>query len=325
MTPVLVLFGYAAAVGWLAPAPLARLTASGGAPRMAIAAWLAAIASVLLTALAAISVLIRDTVTGWPVFARNFCQTVSDSNCPPQVYRSALFELSLAAATVLVLSAAVIVTWRFARRFRGVRQRTQAHGEAARITGQPFTGQPIPSSATAVVLMASKPAVYCVPGRPATIVLTTGALSVLRTEELAAVLAHERAHLAGRHHLLTGLMAGLLPIVPLFRAGAAEVARLAELRADDVAARLRGATPLVRALLAMATGSPFEMPARALAAVGAVPTGDTARVVGGGAVTARVNRLLEPVSRARRLRQVAALGVVIMTLAAISAALPAIA
>jgi Zn-dependent protease with chaperone function len=314
MTPALILFGYAATAGWLVPAPLARLTASGTAPRLAIAAWLAAIASVLLTALAAISVLIRDTVTGWPGFARNFCQTVSDSNCPPQVYRSALFELSLAAATVLVVLAAAVAAWRFTRRFRGVRRRTQAHGEAARITGQPFTGQPLPSSATAVVLPADRPAVYCVPGRPATIVLTTGAVSVLRTDELAAVLAHERAHLAGRHHLLTGLMAGLLPVVPLFRTGAAEVARLAELRADDVAARLRGSTPLVRALLSMATGVPFEMPARALAATGIAAT---------GTVTARVNRLLAPVPRSRRRWQATALTAVIVTLAAIPAVLPA--
>jgi Zn-dependent protease with chaperone function len=195
-----------------------------------------------------------------------------------------------------------------------VRRRTQAHGEAARITGQPFTGQPLPSSATAVVLPADRPAVYCVPGRPATIVLTTGAVSVLRTDELAAVLAHERAHLAGRHHLLTGLMAGLLPVVPLFRTGAAEVARLAELRADDVAARLRGSTPLVRALLSMATGVPFEMPARALAATGIAAT---------GTVTARVNRLLAPVPRSRRRWQATALTAVIVTLAAIPAVLPA--
>jgi Zn-dependent protease with chaperone function len=43
---------------------------------------------------------------------------------------------------------------------------------------------------------------YCVPGRLPTIVVTTGALAVLEPEQLAAVLAHERAHLAGRHHLL---------------------------------------------------------------------------------------------------------------------------
>jgi Zn-dependent protease with chaperone function len=323
MTPALILFGYAATAGWLVPAPLARLTASGTAPRLAIAAWLAAIASVLLTALVAISVLIRDTVTGWPGFARNFCQTVSDSNCPPQVYRSALFELSLAAATVLVVLAAAVAAWRFTRRFRGVRRRTQAHGEAARITGQPFTGQPLPSSATAVVLPADRPAVYCVPGRPATIVLTTGALSILGPAELGAVLAHERAHLAGRHHLLTGLSGCLLPVVPLFKRGAAEIARLVELRADDVAARHGDRTALARALVTMATGAAFPVPSRALAATGHAAAGHTD--VGTGAVTARLHRLLTSVPRARRLWQATALAGVIVILTALPTLLTAVA
>ena len=323
MTAAVVLFCYPAAVGWLAPAPLARLTASGAAPRLAIAAWLAAIGSVLLTALAAISVLIRDTVTGWPGFARNFCQTVSDSNCPPQVYRSALFELSLAAATVLVLSVAVFVTWRFARRFRRVRRRTQAHGEAARITGKRFTGQPIPAYATAVVLSADRPAVYCVPGRPATIVLTTGALSILGPAELRAVLAHERAHLTGRHHLLTGLSGCLLPIVPVFKRGAAEIARLVELRADDVAARHGDRTTLARALVTMATGAAFPVPSRALAATGHAPVGHAD--VSTGAVTARLHRLLSSVPRAHRLWQATALTGVIVILTALPALLTAVA
>jgi Zn-dependent protease with chaperone function len=315
MTAALVLVGYAAAAGWLAPAPLARLTVSGAAPRLAITAWVVAIVSLLLAALAAVSFLIRDTVTGWPAFARNFCQTMSGSNCSPRVYRSTLFELSLAAATVVAAIAAALVTWRYARRVRGARRRTRAHGQAVRITGERFGGAGIPASATAVVLRASRPAVYCVPGRPATIVLTTGALSVLRPAELRVVLEHERAHLAGRHHLLTGLTGGLLPVVPLFRRGAAEIARLAELRADDVAARRGGRTALARALVAMATGTSFPLPSRALAAIPA----------SGGAVAMRVQRLLSPVPPARRLWHATALVAVIIALTALLSLLPTVA
>ncbi len=57
--------------------------------------------------------------------------------------------------------------------------------------------------------------------------------------QLAAVLAHERAHQAGRHHLLLSLAAvpaAAFPRVPAFRMARDEVARLSELAADDAAA-----------------------------------------------------------------------------------------
>ena len=122
-----------------------------------------------------------------------------------------------------------------------------------------------------MVLDTPQPAVYCVPGRPATIVLTTGALAVLDEPQLLAVLAHEHAHLAGRHHLLVTLgkaaRAGF-PGVPLFTRGADEVARLAEMRADDVAAGRSGRVTLLQALVAMGTGQPLAAPSAALAATG---------------------------------------------------------
>jgi beta-lactamase regulating signal transducer with metallopeptidase domain len=162
---------------------------------------------------------------------------------------------------------------------------TRVHGEAARVTGRGLAGAPArgPADApNAVVLDAPQPAAYCIPGRPATIVLTTGALAVLDPAQLTAVLAHERAHLSGRHHLLISLtraLAASLPRVPLFTQGARQVARLAEMCADDAAARRGGRLSLVAALLAMGTGA--AVPTAALAATG-------------GAVTARVQRLLEP-------------------------------
>jgi beta-lactamase regulating signal transducer with metallopeptidase domain len=111
---------------------------------------------------------------------------------------------------------------------------------------------------------------------------------VLDPEQLSAVLAHERAHLAGRHHVLTMLTRGLaitFPAVPLFTAGPREVARLAEMCADDSAARRVGRGPLVTALLAMGTGAP--VPLRALAATGQ-------------ATLARVERLIAPTGGTRQ-------------------------
>jgi Zn-dependent protease with chaperone function len=162
------------------------------------------------------------------------------------------------------------------------------------------------------VLEAPQPAVYCVPGRPATVVLTTGALAVLDPPQLLAVLAHERAHLAGRHHLLVTLgkatRAGF-PAVPLFTRGADEVARLAEMRADDVAARRSGRDTLLQALVAMGTGRPLPTPAPALAATG-------------GIVSARVGRLLDPPGWTSRACHGLALSGVLLALAAVPALLP---
>jgi Zn-dependent protease with chaperone function len=145
-------------------------------------------------------------------------------------------------------------------------------------------------------------------------VLTTGALAVLDEPQLLAVLAHEHAHLAGRHHLLVTLgkaaMAGF-PGVPLFARGAGEVARLAEMRADDVAARRSGRETLLQALVAMGTGRPLPAPSASLAATG-------------GAVTARVGRLLDPPSGTSRAWHGLALAGVLLALTAVSVFLPII-
>jgi hypothetical protein len=154
----------------------------------------------------------------------------------------------------------------------------------------------------AVVLDSPQRVAYCVPGRPAAIVLSTGALAVLDPSQLTAVLAHERAHLAGRHHLLIMAARGLaatFPAVPLFTRGPAEVARLAEMCADDVAVRGSGRYTLVAALLAMGTGT--AVPAAALAASTC-------------AVEARVERLLEPARRGRRASYSLALAAVTLLL-----------
>jgi Zn-dependent protease with chaperone function len=314
MIPALVMLGYAGALAWLGAAPLARLTATGINARLGLAAWFAAMSSALASALVAVSFLVRTAVNGWPRFAGTICQSVTGGPCPPQLYRSAIFEASVAAASALAVLALMALAWRYGRSVHGARRRASEHAQAARITGRRFPGTGIPPLSTAVVLETPQPAVYCVPGRPATIVLTTGALAVLDQPQLHAVLAHERAHLAGRHHLLVTLgkaaRAGF-PGVPLFSRGADEVARLAEMRADDVAARRSGRDTLLQALVAMGTGRPLAAPSASLAATG-------------GAVTVRVRRLLDPPSGTSRAWHGLALAGVLLALAAVSVLLPVI-
>ena len=312
MTPALIMLGYAGALAWLGPAPLARLTARGVNARLGLAVWLVAVVSALGSAVVAVSFLVRAAVAGWPTFAGTICRSVYGGACPPQVYRSALFELSLAVASGVAVLILVTLTWQYSRTVHRSRRRASEHAQAARITGRRFPAAGMPPLSTAVVLEAEQPAVYCVPGRPATIVLTTGALAVLGPAQLLAVLAHERAHLAGRHHLLITLgkaMRAGLPAVPLFTRGAEEVARLAEMRADDVAARRSGRDTLLQALVAMGTGQPLPTPTAALAATG-------------GVVSARVHRLLEPPGWTRRACYGLALSSVLLALAAVPVLLP---
>ena len=314
MIPALIMLGYAAALAWLGPAPLARLTAAGINARLGLAVWFVAMSSALASAVVAVSFLVRTAVDGWPRFAGTICKSVTGGPCPPQLYRSAIFEGSVAAASALAVLTVITLAWRYGRSVHKDRRRASEHAQAARITGRRFPVTGIAPLSTAVVLETPQPAVYCVPGRPATIVLTTGALAVLDEPQLLAVLAHERAHLAGRHHLLVTLgkaaRAGF-PGVPLFTRGADEVARLAEMRADDVAARRRGRDTLLQALVAMGTGRPLPAPSTSLAATG-------------GAVTVRVRRLLDPPSGTSRACHGLALAGVLLALAAVSVLLPVI-
>ncbi|HET9898490.1 MAG TPA: M56 family metallopeptidase [Streptosporangiaceae bacterium] len=131
-------------------------------------------------------------------------------------------------------------------------------------------------------------AAYCVPGLRSAIVISAGALNLLDTDELAAVLAHERAHLRARHDLV------LLPFTALLRAfrwsataraANDEVALLVEMLADDRARRRRPARELATALLRVGASGGGHAPVGALAAADAAVHGELA---------VRVTRLLRP-------------------------------
>ena len=310
MSAALLVFGYALAMAWSVPVLLSRLTRHGISARLGLAAWLTAMASVLAGAGAAVALLAGAAIAGWPRLAEAVCRSVAGRACTPVVYRSAAFEVPLGAAAAAATLTAAVLAWRYGSAMRRAGRRTRAHAEAARITGRrlPVKGnsERWVGDGAAVVLDVPQPAAYCVPGRPAAIVLTSGALAVLDRAQLGAVLAHERAHLAGRHHLLISLSRGLaasFPGVPVFTRGPAEVARLAELCADDAAARRSGRPVLAAALLAMGTGAAVPAPALAVTS---------------GAVSARVHRLLDPPRRGRRARYGLALFTVMLVLASAS-------
>ena len=139
-------------------------------------------------------------------------------------------------------------------------------------------------------------AAYCVPGLRSRIVISAGTLELLDQAELAAVLAHERAHLRERHDLV------LLPFTALLRAfrwsavarrAESAVALLVEMLADDHALRHRPARELATALIRVgAAGS--AVPSGALAAASSGRPAGNGGGEAGGEVAVRVARLLRP-------------------------------
>ncbi|MFI5615456.1 M56 family metallopeptidase [Amycolatopsis sp. NPDC051903] len=276
---------YSFAVAVLAPRLLVRLAHTGIAPRLGVAAWLAAIGIVVGSWATAAAFLAAELVRDWAQPR----QTVL-STCIAQLravaagrYGTAVQIGLLVLAGFAALGVAVLLG-RLGRSLLRARASTHEHARMARLAGAHD------AALGAVVLDVPERAAYCVAGRPHTIVVTRGALAALDDRHLDAVLAHERAHLSGRHHLLLALTRGLAAILPrieLFTSGSAEVARLLEMCADDAAARAHGRRTVLQALVALAGAAP--VPAGALGASG----------VG---VLARAERLAAPADLSRRVR-----------------------
>ncbi|MFD7427144.1 M56 family metallopeptidase [Streptomyces sp. NPDC059818] len=132
------------------------------------------------------------------------------------------------------------------------------------------------------VLRDTRPDAYALPGRPGSpgrIVVTTGMLHALEPAERDALLAHERAHLTGRHHLYLAVAELSARCHPALRALRAPMGYALERCADEAAADAVGdrkvaARAIGRAALAARTagGDSAPHPAPALGAVaGPVP------------------------------------------------------
>ena len=170
---------------------------------------------------------------------------------------------------------------------------------------------PWPAVAGAQVLAHPLPAAYCLPGlRSSRLVVTEGTLAALSPAELAAVLAHEGAHLRERHDLVVlpfvawGATARWVP--GMARAQLA-VAALVEMRADDVARACTGEAALAGALRRVVNAP--RIPGRAAL------TSFTAAAAG------RLDRLAHrprtPSRLARALPRLAALALIVLPSAAL--------
>jgi Zn-dependent protease with chaperone function len=126
-----------------------------------------------------------------------------------------------------------------------------------------------------------RPTAYCLPGLRPRIVVSKGTVQILRSTELAAVVAHERGH-AHEHHglVMMSLSSFSQPIrwVPYAKRAPVAVGALLEMSADDFAARHHDPKVLASALVRM--GSATHQPTFAFCASST-------------ALTERVRRLVE--------------------------------
>jgi bla regulator protein blaR1 len=274
------LLGYAALLLTAAAPVLARAGWPERAPRLAMAVWIAlafsAIASVVLAGLV--------MLVPAPRVSRGISWLLAICGMQLRARYAHPGGAALGAAGVLV---AVILVARLAWCAVATLTATARAGRSHRLRLQ-LAGRP-DDRLGALVVEHGEPAAYCMPGANHPVVLTTAALRLLDDIQLAAVLAHERAHQSGRHHLLVSLAAipaAAFPWVPAFRHARNEVVRLAELAADDVAAARSPRLVVAEALLTLGAA-----PAMAAWALGA----------GGSTAAARVRRLIaapNPLSRA---------------------------
>ena len=256
------LLAYVVAVGTLGSVLLSRWDRPRlRSPRMALTLWLALDMSIVLSlGLAAVTPVVGAEPVGaglgsfLSACVLSLTRTYAGDGDAAAHLAVALGGLSALAVLMLLLLGGAVAAIRARRR----------HAEGVSLVGR------YRADLGAWVLDHQQPVVYCVAGRQRGIVVTTGALARLDSGQLAAVLAHERAHLRGRHTLIVTLARGLshsLGWIPGVRAASEEVNTLVEFCADDAARRSTDGQTVATALLALAAGG---VPNGALGATSAV-------------------------------------------------------
>ncbi|MEH3139818.1 MAG: M56 family metallopeptidase [Mycobacterium kyogaense] len=248
MNAALCVLLYGAAVVWLAPPLLRKVSRAAGDPRLLIAMWLTAIAIALASWVVGVAGVTTEGLGRHAAAPLRYCLdavlAVNDLGWAG--------HLVFLAGSAAVLATTVVIARRLVLAINKLVAGSRRHADAAHILGTP-SGMP-----GVVVVHNDRPAAYCVAGRPDAIVVTSAAVSTLGERELDAVLAHERAHLAGRHPqmmMVLRALAGSLPRLPLFRAATETVGSLLEMRADDAAVRRYGSESVLGGLISLA-GAP---------------------------------------------------------------------
>ncbi|MFF4728714.1 M56 family metallopeptidase [Streptomyces mirabilis] len=271
MTAAAALLVYASAIGFLAPPLMLRSDWPQHSPALAVAAWHAlAVSFTAALALAAyhLATPAEHLHAGLTGLLHSCGLTAGPGSSPdPDAADSLAIALPVAVA-LLPLGSFVFEVLR-------ARLDRSRHRHVLDIVGRRS------AALRATVVDHERPAAYCLPGHRSRVVVSAGALRRLSADQLAAVLEHERAHIAGRHHLAMALseaFARAFRWLPLARHAREQTSVLLEMIADDRALRSHPRDVLATAL--------YEM------AASAAPRG--AFSAGGPAALLRLQRVLVP-------------------------------
>lgn len=236
MLPALLLAGLALVLAGVAPRAMARVTALRRSPGPALVLWQSMGLSAVLSALFA-----GPAAVLW----------LTAGEAGDALDRMTSHPLATGVAVGLSLVMLGRLLWSGHTVGTGLRDLRRRHRELVEVLAD---DPPTELPATVRVLPHPSPTAYCLPGLHGTVVLSRGALASLDDAEVAAVLAHERAHLRARHDLVLEFFSVLHHAVPRpIRSpeAMAEVQLLVEALADRSAVRRTGAVPLAHALAAM--------------------------------------------------------------------------
>ncbi|MEV4428408.1 M56 family metallopeptidase [Streptomyces sp. R-07] len=266
---LLVPLGLTLLTGFLVPWMVARARWAQQVPRLALGVWAACGAGFAAGAALLPAQLVLPGASSHRLADMMF---TLEPPTPDQFLNLDGRELFAFSLSLLFLS---VPTAAFLRRLVRARRMRVRHAGVLRLVGR------YDPALRATVLDDDRPAVYCLPGRSRRVVVSSGAVHTLTPAQLAAALAHERAHIAGRHHLLVAAaeaFAAVFPRLPLARHGGSAVPLLLEMAADDRALRRCTRDALATALYALASG---RAPRSAFAA-------------GGPSAALRMRRILTP-------------------------------
>ncbi|MEV5576496.1 M56 family metallopeptidase [Spirillospora sp. NPDC052269] len=219
-----------AALGWCAGTSLDGMSFARHHPASAVLCWTGAVLGLWASLFGLVTLLLF-----WPGAAgHGFAEMLSTCFTPhthPGLLWSGLGSCAIVVLCSVRLSRGVPRAWRTVRSRR-------RHRDMLRLVARADDRHP-----DVLLLDHPLPVAYCLPAGARSIVISSGARSRLAPAELAAVLAHERAHLRQRHHallMLLDLSHAALPWLPTLRRAMTTVPLLLEMAADDAAVRRHG-------------------------------------------------------------------------------------
>lgn len=219
-------------------------------PRAAVGVLLGA-AVLWLMALAALSLMLAWLITGpaiLPASIAGVCQRCLTAATP--FPSTGVIDTIIPAALLLFLPTAALLVLIGLGVVRGLRRRRMSRANARNVADRSqhaiINGHPV------LLTRDPHPTAYSLPQRHGGIVISDALVAALQPDELAAVLAHEREHVRGRHHLVLALLdvvVAPLRWLPLMSAIVNAVPHYLEIAADDAARRCTGTPALASALV----------------------------------------------------------------------------